>query len=839
MILPQLDKPSSDQSTTFKPTILKSPGRYTKVQWRQLIDSVWGPGLPTADKLKIFDDYWTLVDQHWGGFHNLVVNWDSLKNVYRPEVAAGVSRGRFAGILARLLRALNERHVYTIDLGIDSTLGYYTVVSGQYPNYPPFHYSSGLPLINLQWHRTCFGAGLTPLPDSTALVYNVMPNHPLGLQPGDIILGYDGIPWLKLFNELLDAELPITESGRFLGSSAATPSYVAIVCAGMNWGLFDTIDVQKYSTNQIVHYPTSLLNSIQPPYQIATEQLPVNGVPFPDIQNSKMVSWGVVTGTSIGYIYVWDWHLTQTRDLFTQAVDELMHKYKVNGMIVDFRRTFGGDENYANGGFNHLFNFDPISNYSQATRIAGNDHFLFTLDPLNGFAMTPLTPTPEIFDHPIAVLTGPLCASAGDYNAHRIRFHPMVRFFGLPTDGGYTSYQTSAEQDYGIWNSSYEYNIHHGSLYSKFDNEGFLIHKPFAVDEQVWLTRDGVAKGEDDVVKRAVEWINTLSYAHSSIPEKKQIKPVNDSVAIKAIVTNPLKHTIIISAIIKDIKELSKDSIVLFNDGLHGDGSAGDSILGAYFKSVNEENTYVYNIRTDDITAGAFRNIPYKNYFTSEGPVVIKDIKISSTDTIPNPNDILMYKVTLENKGVVNTLQNITVNLMCLDSSATINGFSSNFGNIAPLSSSVARTLSLKFTNKMVSDSLSRFELQILSNGVHLWTEYFSIKVFPTTNGVFLAGSEIPTEYSLSQNYPNPFNPTTVISYQLPVNSHVALKIFDLLAREVATLVNEKKEAGRYSVQWDASGFASGIYFYRLEARQTEAGQASSFVAVKKLVLVR
>jgi hypothetical protein len=83
----------------------------------------------------------------------------------------------------------------------------------------------------------------------------------------------------------------------------------------------------------------------------------------------------------------------------------------------------------------------------------------------------------------------------------------------------------------------------------------------------------------------------------------------------------------------------------------------------------------------------------------------------------------------------------------------------------------------------------------------------------------------MPKTFMLSQNYPNPFNPATVISYQLSVNSYVTLKVYDLLGREVAILVNERKDAGRYSVQWDArlrsanfGGLASGVYFYTLQA---------------------
>jgi predicted esterase len=87
-----------------------------------------------------------------------------------------------------------------------------------------------------------------------------------------------------------------------------------------------------------------------------------------------------------------------------------------------------------------------------------------------------------------------------------------------------------------------------------------------------------------------------------------------------------------------------------------------------------------------------------------------------------------------------------------------------------------------------------------------------------------------PRQFLLSQNYPNPFNPTTVISYQLPANSFVVLKVYDVLGREVKTLVNEVQETGRYSVAFDAAGLSSGVYFYRL--------QAGSFSQVKKMILI-
>ena len=89
----------------------------------------------------------------------------------------------------------------------------------------------------------------------------------------------------------------------------------------------------------------------------------------------------------------------------------------------------------------------------------------------------------------------------------------------------------------------------------------------------------------------------------------------------------------------------------------------------------------------------------------------------------------------------------------------------------------------------------------------------------------------LPTEFELKDNYPNPFNPMTRIDYNLPFDSKVSIQVFDAVGREVATLVNDNQKAGYYSVDFNASNLASGIYFYRMIA--------GDFRAIKKMVVIK
>jgi len=474
------------------PPVNKFPGHYTKGDWQTLIDSVWGPGLPTAQKLAIFDSAYNQIDCWYGAFMNLNVDIDSLRNLYRPEIENGVSRGRFAAIMNYFSLALKDAHTMIVDIPVNW---------GTYPQ-------PGIPLFVVgTWRNNFyFGANLTPLPDSSLLVYKALPNHKLGLVAGDIVLGYDGIPWKVLYKELLDAQLPILPTWVW-GSTNESITHIFLQSAGLNWHLFDTIDVVKHINGDTLHLPTSLL-ATQTGDIWGNEQMPVPGVPMPNVFEDDFVSWGIVEGTQIGYIYVASWdpdpqlHISQQ---FYYAVDSLMNYNETTGLIIDFRLNYGGWMLVAHLGYSLLFN-TQVSEVAFDIRGDPNNHFYMIPHPTFTAELFTIPGNPfSFYDKPIAVLAGPGSVSNGDWETLRMKFHPMTRTFGKQTNGAFTS---SDLPDLG--NPDWFFTRATGSGYL-LDGHIYLAHTGVEMDEEVWLTQQGVIEGKDDVVEAAIEWINNAS----------------------------------------------------------------------------------------------------------------------------------------------------------------------------------------------------------------------------------------------------------------------------------------------------------------------------------------
>jgi len=137
------------------------------------------------------------------------------------------------------------------------------------------------------------------------------------------------------------------------------------------------------------------------------------------------------------------------------------------------------------------------------------------------------------------------------------------------------------------------------------------------------------------------------------------------------------------------------------------------------------------------------------------------------------------------------------------------------------------RSLTSQGLNQRFVLSLTFDPLGILYAGTYRGGVYRTVQPLTGVEPV----AELPTTYRLFQNYPNPFNPKTNFRFWIVDFGFVSLKVFDVLGREVATLVNEKKAPGEYTVSWDASGQPGGVYLYRLNS--------DKFVDMRKMLLVK
>lgn len=409
-------------------------GKHSVSEWKSIIDSTWGEGLPVEDKLILFDRFWAAVDDYYPGFVNNPLNWDSVRNHYRPEIEAGVSRGRFTGIMNRMGLLLKESHSGAFNCEVFMTPpgpGVPILVSGLLIN------SDSLFMNDNGW----FGATLTPIENDMLLVLNTVPNHPLGLEPGDMIIGYDGVPWKDVYPLLLEMEFPITtgicsqgQNQKYHlmsnGSSVESEQHKWMASAGLNWHNFDTLDFLKYGSGPIIHAPTSIMEG-KDFFLMANEQIPVEGIEFPGSVKHCMYSnfgnippliFDTTHNNSIGYIY-YNYMNADNVERMHIATNSLKNS-DIQGLIIDLRMNLGGSMGWETS-FNPIFNrsIDSCGLYS---RISGGDYSDLYCVKSNLFSSL----SEDFLNKPIALLTGPGAVSNGDYASYFIHLQPMTRSFG-------------------------------------------------------------------------------------------------------------------------------------------------------------------------------------------------------------------------------------------------------------------------------------------------------------------------------------------------------------------------------------------------------------------------
>ncbi len=454
---------------------------FDTTQWNHRVDSTWGAGWPDSVKLSVLNMFWGHIDSLYPCFVHLPsYNWDSIVSSMQAQITAGgVSEGKYASMINYLLSLMNDGHSNFYDY----------MVNYPYAIYP------GLPLFRGESGK--LGACVTTLNDTTALVYSAFPGHPFGLEPGDIILGYNGIPWTRLVQIILGYNLP---NSVYKGSTDSAMYHRYIQAAGENWYLFDTINIKKCN-GSLVNLPTSLMSGVL--YNdFCTEQMDVPGVNKPSYNgyyyDDSDVVYGVMTGTHIGYVYMYD--CEDTTDKLYRAVKSLVEDSMVTGLILDIRTNFGGGFDAYWDAYTYLT--------SGGTSWVGYGQ---RSDPTNRLAMYIDGPTswydivdsdPNYFPHPIAILCGPNAVSAGDFLPVMFQHNPQVKLFGKSTAGAFGNLV-----EVNVNNTNFATTMQQTNFFQASDPSNYISHTMIPVNFPVWLDQAGVCAGTDTVVNTAAHWI--------------------------------------------------------------------------------------------------------------------------------------------------------------------------------------------------------------------------------------------------------------------------------------------------------------------------------------------
>jgi hypothetical protein len=307
-------------------------------------------------------------------------------------------------------------------------------------------------------------------------------------------------------------------------------------------------------------------------------------------------------------------------------------------------------------------------------------------------------------------------------------------------------------------------------------------------------------------------------------------------VHVQATVENPQSRSLHATAQIKDFATGKlQDSVVLHNDGQHSDGLANDSLWGGFFVPTTI-CVYGVSVRTVDEVTGATWELADAAAFATAGPVKYAGYRHwhYSHDTVFTPGGSYGLHIGLRNLGSTGVIPNATVRVTPVDPLLDVASPAPLDCGTLPPGDTVCYSSDMVVidlgSDREKGDSVALFALNISTNGFQLWRDTMRIVVH-TPTAVAEEQKNLPTCYRLEQNYPNPFNPTTVVSIQLPVASRVKLVVYDILGREVTVLIDERKTPGRYSVDFDGSRLASGIYLLRMSA--------GSFSDTRKMLLLR
>ncbi|MFC2089120.1 M14 family zinc carboxypeptidase, partial [Calditrichota bacterium] len=275
-----------------------------------------------------------------------------------------------------------------------------------------------------------------------------------------------------------------------------------------------------------------------------------------------------------------------------------------------------------------------------------------------------------------------------------------------------------------------------------------------------------------------------------------------DTLFINADVFSPDSSALEMKAIVESF-DLSYKEIINLNDMLPKSKLPGTyNFSGIWPIPANIEHHYFVNVIGTSLPTN-IQLMKYAGRFTSIGPVDLENFTFSG-DTIIDPGDNRKFQFTLYNASATATATNVTSQVVCLDTFATISTLAtSEYGDITAGASATGNLKQyIRFSNYCIAAQQIPLALNIFSDDYQFWSDTFYVDINPS--GLEKSDQVLPFAFALKQNYPNPFNPITNIEFSIPKTEYVTLKIYNILGQEVVALVSEKLKAGNYKYTWDA-----------------------------------
>ena len=450
----------------------------TKEEMRKRIDEFWGKAPEKPDRLEVFDKIWETLGAKYAGFVTGNVDWDEIYSRYRPQVEKAESFGRFYYLMSSIYREIQDSHTF-----INSEKICMSAEEDISLNKRP-------PVFIMSTFKTNIGACITVDENDQLLVYKVAQNNPAGLEPGDIIVGYDGKKWEDLLDMIFEWELPIC-GNNFSSDEAQKFFQKRSVMA--NAHLFKFLNFKKYGSEEIVSYRTDDIQLVETGFK-CTDQLPVENGPE-IVETWAETSWGRLPDSNIGYIYITATDSDNSK--FEEAVKELMD---TDGLIIDERFNGGGWGAQA-GVVALLFNEDVRGKLLSFNRADSEDYLSMDFYAEQFFIADPQT----FYDKPIAVLVGPIAGSGGDIFPYLMSYHPKAKRFGMNTNGSFGSMKpwSISMPDSAIVDFYLGYTI--VVIYDEDMN--LMQGKAVYPEVEVWFNQEDVRNGVDSVAQEAIDWI--------------------------------------------------------------------------------------------------------------------------------------------------------------------------------------------------------------------------------------------------------------------------------------------------------------------------------------------